>query len=74
MNKMYAHWLHGMISIGPRTIERLLTVADPKTLYTIPQEAVEGLLTPKQLEEFISSRKRGDVRERYASVKKATLN
>ena len=71
--KAYAHWLHGMTSIGPRTIERLLTVADPKTLYTIPQEAVEGLLTAKQREEFLTSRERGDVIEQYARVEKAGI-
>ena len=68
--KAYCHWLHGLQSFGPRTIQKLLDIADARTLYTISEKAVAHLLTPKQLAVFSASRKEKDILAQYEVVEK----
>lgn len=71
--KAYRHWLHRMQTIGPKTVTRLLEIADAKDLYTIPRTEVEGILNAKQLDEFLTSRTRTDVHAAYAKVEEAGM-
>lgn len=71
--KAYRHWLHRMQTIGPKTLTRLLEIADAKSLYTIPRAEVEGILNARQLDEFLTSRTRTDVLAAYAKVEAAGM-
>lgn len=72
--KACRHWLHRMQSLGPKTIARLLEIADPRELYTIPPDALEGVLNARQREEFFSTRKRRDAMEAYAKVEERGIH
>lgn len=71
--KAYRHWLHRMQTIGPQTIEKLLAVADAKELYTIDPKEVKAVLNAKQTEEFLRTRREGDVHAAYAKVKESGM-
>lgn len=75
MNRIhYWYWLCNINGIGRKTICKLLDkFSEPENIYKVSCKQVEGVLTKKQFEKFLDSKKQDDIYKSYEKIEKAAV-
>lgn len=74
MDEMYYYWLHNVPGIGKVTFRNILRYMSPKEIYESRPEKISGILTNKQKDNILKSKKQWDVLKEWEILKERKIN